>query len=77
MKKFNAIKNIKIKLPVFTKKLHKKERKSSIKKKIFLSITLIILAAVFVIGGTASYLSYKSTFDTLEQTMNEVANQRT
>lgn len=73
MKKFNAIKNIKIKLPDFTKKLHKKERKSSIKKKIFLSITLIILAAVFVIGCTASYLSYKSTFDTLEQTMKEVA----
>ncbi len=71
--KIKGIKNINIKFPRFIKKLHKKEKNSSIKKKIFLNITSIILVSAFVIGGMASYLSYKSTFDTLEQTMKEVA----
>ncbi|MGB4438054.1 MAG: methyl-accepting chemotaxis protein [Sedimentibacter sp.] len=47
---------------------------NSIKKKIFLNITLIILVVVILIGGVSSYLCYKVTFDTLEQTMGEVAN---
>jgi len=47
---------------------------NSIKKKMFLNITIIILVVVIMIGGVSSYLSYKSTFDTLEQTMQEVAD---
>ncbi|MFA9424269.1 MAG: cache domain-containing protein, partial [Sedimentibacter sp.] len=46
---------------------------NSIKRKIFLNITAIILIVVIAIGGLSSYLCYKVTFDTLEQTMGEVA----
>ncbi len=73
MKKFSTIKKIKVKLPSFKRKTNRKRKNSSIKKKIFLSITSIILISVLVIGGVTSYLSYRSTFDTLEQTMEEVA----
>lgn len=47
---------------------------NSIKKKMFLNITIIILVVVIMIGGLSAYLSYKVTFDTLEQTMQEVAD---
>lgn len=68
-------KNFKKKFSGVNKTLHlnKKGKRQSIKRKIFLSITSIILVSVLAIGGTASFLCYKSTFDTLEQTMNEVA----
>ncbi|MDW5299820.1 MAG: methyl-accepting chemotaxis protein [Sedimentibacter sp.] len=47
---------------------------NSIKKKMFLNITLIILVVVIMIGGLSAYLSFKVTFDILEQTMSEVAD---
>lgn len=46
---------------------------NSIKKKMVISITSIILTAIISIGVISSYMSYKSTFDTLENTMLEVA----
>ena len=45
----------------------------SIKRKLFLNITMIILFVVVLIGGVTSFLCYKVTFDILEQTMSEVA----
>ena len=47
--------------------------KSSIKSKIFLSFIIIVLAVVIVLGCVSAYQSYNITFDTLEQTMNNVA----
>jgi len=47
--------------------------KSSIKSKIFLSFIALILAVVIVLGTISAYQSYNITFDTLEQTMNNVA----
>ena len=47
--------------------------KSSIKSKIYLSFLALILTVVIVLGGISAYQSYNITFDTLEQTMNNVA----
>ncbi len=47
---------------------------NSIKRKMFLNITVIILVVVIAIGGVSSYLTYKVTFDTLEETMQEIAS---
>lgn len=46
---------------------------NSIKRKMFVNITVIILVVVLAIGGVSSYLTYKVTFDTLEGTMQEIA----
>ncbi|KAF5046299.1 MAG: methyl-accepting chemotaxis protein [Sedimentibacter saalensis] len=46
---------------------------NSIKRKMFLNITVIILVVVIAIGGVSSYLTYNVTFDTLEETMQEIA----
>jgi methyl-accepting chemotaxis protein len=47
--------------------------KTSIKSKIFLSFISLILAVVIILGGISAYQSYKITFDTLERTMDNVA----
>ncbi len=46
---------------------------NSIKTKIFLSFISLILAVVILLGGLSAYQSYKVTFDTLEQTMVNLA----
>ncbi len=46
---------------------------NSIRKKMYISVTTIILAVVIMIGSVASYLCYNATFNSLEQTMQEVA----
>jgi len=45
----------------------------SIKTKIFINIVAIILVVVILIGSVSSFLCYKVTFDTLEQTMQNLA----
>ncbi|MEL7649266.1 MAG: methyl-accepting chemotaxis protein [Sedimentibacter sp.] len=47
--------------------------KTSIRSKIFLSFISLILAVVVILGGISAFQSYKITFDTLERTMNNVA----
>lgn len=47
--------------------------KTSIKSKIFLSFISLILVVVLILGGISAYQSYKITFDTLERTMDNVA----
>lgn len=69
----NKFKGISVKNKINKKSSDFTKKNNSIKKKIFLSITLIILVSVIVLGGTASFLSYESTFDTLKQAMHEVA----
>lgn len=55
------------------KSYNNKTTKSSIKTKIFLRFISLILAVVIILGGVSSYQSYKVTFDTLEQTMVNLA----
>lgn len=45
----------------------------SIKTKLFTSIVAIVVIAQVLVGGVSAFLNYKSTFDTLEKTMNDVA----
>jgi methyl-accepting chemotaxis protein len=45
----------------------------SIKIKLFVSIVSIVVIAQIVVGGVSAYLNYKSTFDTLEKTMGDMA----
>ncbi len=45
----------------------------SIKTKLFASIVAIVVIAQILVGGVSAFLNYKSTFDTLEKTMNDVA----
>lgn len=45
----------------------------SIKTKLFASIVAIVVIAQVLVGGVSAFLNYKSTFDTLEKTMNDVA----
>ncbi|MBP1925699.1 methyl-accepting chemotaxis protein [Sedimentibacter acidaminivorans] len=45
----------------------------SIKTKLFASIVAIVVIAQIVVGGVSAFLNYKSTFDTLEKTMSDVA----
>lgn len=45
----------------------------SIRTKLFASIVAIVVIAQVVVGGVSAYLNYKSTFDTLEKTMNDMA----
>ncbi|MGB4438640.1 MAG: methyl-accepting chemotaxis protein [Sedimentibacter sp.] len=47
--------------------------KSSIKSKIFISFIALILTVVIALGGISAFQSYNITFNTLEQTMNNVA----
>lgn len=46
---------------------------NSIKKKIFANIICIILVVTILMGTVSAYLCYKVTFDTLEQTMGDLA----
>lgn len=46
---------------------------NSIRKRMYISVTTTILVVVIMIGIVASYLCYNATFDSLEQTMQEVA----
>lgn len=45
----------------------------SIRTKIFVNIVAIILVVVILIGSVSAFLCYKVTFDTLEQTMQNLA----
>lgn len=54
-------------------KKQKKNKKSSIKTKIFINFIALILLVVIVLGGLSSYQNYKVTFNTLEQTMVNLA----
>lgn len=60
-------------------KLRNKEKKTtsnikSIKTQIFVSFIALILAVVILLGGLSVYQNYKVTFDTLEQTMINLAH---
>lgn len=72
-----TLKKIKLKLKNTGKK-DKKEKKTrssvkSIKTKIFVNFIALILAVIIVLGGLSTYQNYKVTFDTLEQTMVNLA----
>ncbi len=59
-------------------KLRSKEKKTSgnirsIKTKIFVSFIALIFAVIILLGGLSVYQNYKVTFDTLEQTMINLA----
>lgn len=54
-------------------KKQRKNKKSSIRTKIFINFIALILIVVIVLGGLSSYQNYKVTFDTLEQTMVNLA----
>ncbi len=60
-------------------KLRSKEKKTSgnirsIKTKIFVSFIALIFAVIILLGGLSVYQNYKVTFDTLEQTMINLAH---
>lgn len=45
----------------------------SIKTNLFVSIVVIVVIAQIMVGGISAYLNYRSTFDTLENTMGDMA----
>ncbi len=45
----------------------------SIKTKLFAYIVAIVVIAQILVGGVSAFLNYKSTFDTLEKTMSDLA----
>lgn len=54
-------------------KRRKNEITNSIKTKIFTSFISLILVVVILLGGLSAYQNYNVTFDTLEQTMENLA----
>ncbi len=66
------MKKIKLKLRSKEKKISGNIR--SIKTKIFVSFIALIFAVIILLGGLSVYQNYKVTFDTLEQTMINLAH---
>ena len=67
-----TVKKIKLKLRSKEKKISGNIR--SIKTKIFVSFIALIFAVIILLGGLSVYQNYKVTFDTLEQTMINLAH---
>ncbi|WP_313345172.1 methyl-accepting chemotaxis protein [Sedimentibacter sp.] len=52
---------------------HKNSSKKSIKTQIFITYLSLIISVVIILGGLSAFQNYKTTFDTLENTMVNLA----
>mgnify|MGYP000867924911 CR=1 FL=1 len=78
LKVINILKKYLLKLYTLVKSMFSElvatsKQTNSIKKKIFMNIVFIILIVVVLMGTVSAYMSNKITFDTLGQTMDDLA----